>query len=116
MRRAAAKRVLKLPDLDSEQFLGGFGGRALFQIGLVVSLLGLIFGMVIYFRLKNMPVHKSMLEVSELIYATCKAYLMTQAKFLGGARALHRRDYHFLLWLSCRRWPSTRLSSSFCSA
>ena len=74
---------LKLPDLDSEQFLGGFGGRALFQIGLVVSLLGLIFGMVIYFRLKNMPVHKSMLEVSELIYATCKAYLMTQAKFLA---------------------------------
>jgi len=46
-------------------------------------LLGLVFGMVIFFRLKNMPVHKSMLEVSELIYATCKAYLMTQAKFLA---------------------------------
>jgi K(+)-stimulated pyrophosphate-energized sodium pump len=74
---------LKLPDLDSEQFLGGFGGRALFMIGLVVSLLGLVFGMVIYFRLKNLPVHKSMLEVSELIYATCRAYLNTQAKFLA---------------------------------
>jgi K(+)-stimulated pyrophosphate-energized sodium pump len=74
---------LKLPDLDSEQFLGGFGGRSLFMVGLVVSLLGLVFGMIIFFRLKNMPVHKSMLEVSELIYATCKAYLMTQAKFLA---------------------------------
>ncbi len=74
---------LKLPDLDSTTFVGGVGGRALFQIGLVVSLLGLVFGLVIYFRLKNMPVHKSMLEVSELIYATCKAYLLTQAKFLA---------------------------------
>jgi len=74
---------LKLPDLDSTTFVGGVGGRTLFQIGLVVSLLGLVFGMVIYFRLKNMPVHKSMLEVSELIYATCKTYLMTQAKFLA---------------------------------
>ena len=80
---AAGEADLKLPDLDSQQFLGGFGGRSLFMIGLVVSLLGLVFGMVIYFRLKNMPVHKSMLEVSELIYATCKAYLMTQAKFLA---------------------------------
>jgi K(+)-stimulated pyrophosphate-energized sodium pump len=74
---------LKLPDLDSQTFVGGAGGRTLFQIGLVVSLLGLIFGMVIFFKLKNLPVHKSMLEVSELIYATCRAYLMTQAKFLA---------------------------------
>jgi K(+)-stimulated pyrophosphate-energized sodium pump len=74
---------LVLPDLDSTQFLGGVGGRTLFKIGLVVSLLGLVFGLVIYIRLKNMPVHKSMLEVSELIYATCKAYLTTQAKFLA---------------------------------
>jgi K(+)-stimulated pyrophosphate-energized sodium pump len=80
---AAGEADLKLPDLDSEPFLGGVGGRTLFKIGLVVSLLGLVFGMVIFFRLKNMPVHKSMLEVSELIYATCKAYLMTQAKFLA---------------------------------
>jgi len=85
---AAGEADLKLPNLDSQPFLkgivnDGIGGRALFEIGLVVSLLGLVFGMVIFFRLKNMPVHKSMLEVSELIYATCKAYLMTQAKFLA---------------------------------
>ena len=86
---AAGEADLKLPDLDSQPFLkeltngSGVGGRALFEIGLVVSLLGLVFGMVIFFRLKNMPVHKSMLEVSELIYATCKAYLLTQAKFLA---------------------------------
>jgi K(+)-stimulated pyrophosphate-energized sodium pump len=80
---AAGEANLKLPDLDSQQFLGGFGGRSLFMIGLVVAVLGLVFGMVIYFRLKNMPVHKSMLEVSELIYATCRAYLATQAKFLA---------------------------------
>jgi K(+)-stimulated pyrophosphate-energized sodium pump len=80
---AAGEADLKLPDLDSQPFLGGVGGRTLFKVGLVVSLLGLVFGMVIFFRLKNMPVHKSMLEVSELIYATCKAYLMTQAKFLA---------------------------------
>ena len=80
---AGGEASLVLPDLDSQQFLGGFGGRVLFQIGLVVCVLGLVFGMVIFFRLKNMPVHKSMLEVSELIYATCKAYLITQAKFLA---------------------------------
>jgi len=80
---AGGEASLVLPDLDSTTFVGGMGGRILFKIGLVVSLLGLVFGMVIFFRLKNMPVHKSMLEVSELIYATCKAYLMTQAKFLA---------------------------------
>ncbi len=85
---AAGEADLKLPDLDSQPFLKGIigdgvGGRALFEIGLVVSLLGLVFGLVIYIKLKNMPVHKSMLEVSELIYATCKAYLATQGKFLA---------------------------------
>jgi K(+)-stimulated pyrophosphate-energized sodium pump len=73
---------IQLPDLDQATFTGGIGGRALLLIGMVVSALGLLFGLVIYVRLKNMPVHKSMLEVSELIYATCKAYLITQGKFL----------------------------------
>jgi K(+)-stimulated pyrophosphate-energized sodium pump len=80
---AGGEANLKLPDLDRTTFLGGIGGRTLFQLGVVISLLGLVFGMVIFFRLKNMPVHKAMLEVSELIYATCKAYLMTQARFLA---------------------------------
>src|SRR5688572_10061506 len=50
--------------------------------GLVVSGLGLLFGLVIYQRLKNLPVHSSMREISELIYETCKTYLLTQGKFL----------------------------------
>ena len=50
--------------------------------GLLVSALGLVFGLMIFIRLKNMPVHSSMLEVSELIYETCKTYLATQGKFL----------------------------------
>src|SRR5450759_330504 len=73
---------LILPDLDQVTFLGGIGGRSLLMIGLIVSALGLVFGLVIYTRLKNMPVHSAMLEVSELIYETCKTYLFTQGKFL----------------------------------
>ncbi|MCX7602832.1 MAG: sodium-translocating pyrophosphatase [Bryobacteraceae bacterium] len=72
---------LVLPDLDQATFFG-MGGRSLLMIGLVVCALGLLFGLSIYMRLKNMPVHKSMLEVSELIYETCKTYLATQGKFL----------------------------------
>ena len=73
---------LVLPDLNKVQFLGGISGGTLLMFGLIVCALGLLFGMVIYMRLKNMPVHKSMLEVSELIYETCKTYLATQGKFL----------------------------------
>jgi len=78
---------LVVPNLDSATFLdkivaGGIGGRSLLMIGLVVSALGFVFGLVIFQRLKNMPVHQSMREVSELIYETCKTYLTTQGKFL----------------------------------
>jgi K(+)-stimulated pyrophosphate-energized sodium pump len=72
---------LVLPQLDSVSF-HGINGRALLMIGLGVCALGLIFGMVIYNNLKNLPVHRSMLEVSELIYGTCKTYLRTQGKFI----------------------------------
>src|SRR5579872_5716350 len=73
---------LKLPDLNSASFLGGISGGNLLMAGLVVSALGLVFGLIIYTRLRKMPVHASMLEVSELIYETCKTYLATQGKFL----------------------------------
>ena len=73
---------LKLPDLGSATFLGGYKGSTLLMGGLVVSALGLIFGVIIFNRLKNMAVHSSMREVSELIYETCKTYLATQGKFL----------------------------------
>src|SRR5512138_497176 len=64
---------LVLPDLSTETFQG-VNGRTLLMTGLLVCLLGLGFGMTIFMRLKNMPVHRSMLEVSELIYETCKTY------------------------------------------
>jgi K(+)-stimulated pyrophosphate-energized sodium pump len=73
---------LIIPNLDSATFLGGIGGRSLLMVGLVVSALGFLFGLMIFTRLRNMPVHSSMREVSELIYETCKTYLATQCKFL----------------------------------
>jgi len=73
---------LKLPRLDSVSFLGGISGSSLLMGGLLVSALGLIFGLLIFMRLRDMPVHSSMREVSELIYETCKTYLATQGKFL----------------------------------
>ena len=73
---------LVLPDLGSVTFLGGTDGHTLLLSGLVVSVLGLLFGLIFYTQLKNLPVHRSMLEVSELIYETCKTYLVTQGKFI----------------------------------
>src|SRR5882762_5616542 len=74
--------ALKLPDLSSVKFLGGIDGHTLLLIGLVFCVLGLLFGLAIYTKLKNLPVHQSMLEISELIYETCKTYLTTQGKFI----------------------------------
>jgi K(+)-stimulated pyrophosphate-energized sodium pump len=80
---------LKLPRLDSVSFLNNsISGSTLLMGGLLVSALGLIFGLIIFMRLKNMPVHDSMREVSELIYETCKTYLNTQGKFLCILEAL----------------------------
>ena len=76
----ASEADLRIPPL-TETF-HGIGGRTLLELGLIVCGLGLVFGMVIYHRLKNMAVHRSMLEVSELIYETCKTYMITQLKFI----------------------------------
>ena len=73
---------LKLPDLGAVDFVGGISGHNLLLIGLISCLIGLAFGVVTYAQLKNMPVHQSMKEISELIYQTCKAYLVQQGKFL----------------------------------
>ena len=74
---------LKLPDLSSVSFLNGaIDGHRLLLIGILFCFFGLGFGMVIYMRLKNLPVHRSMREISELIYETCKTYLVTQGKFI----------------------------------
>jgi K(+)-stimulated pyrophosphate-energized sodium pump len=72
---------LKLPDLSQVTFLG-IDGHKLLLFGIVICIFGLGFGLAIYSRLKNLPVHKSMREISELIYETCKTYLITQGKFL----------------------------------
>ncbi|HVC65432.1 MAG TPA: sodium/proton-translocating pyrophosphatase, partial [Candidatus Dormibacteraeota bacterium] len=72
---------LKLPDLAQASFVG-MTGRTMLQWGLLICLLGLAFGLVIYSQLKNLPVHQSMREISELIYETCKTYLVTQGKFI----------------------------------
>src|ERR1700722_14723130 len=78
----ASEAELKLPDLHAAIFMGGISGPALLMIGLGVSALGFVFGIAMYMHLRNLPVHESMLEISELIYETCKTYLMTQGKFL----------------------------------
>jgi K(+)-stimulated pyrophosphate-energized sodium pump len=72
---------LVVPDLSQAQFLG-VSGRALLLSGLLVCALGLLFGLTIYSQLRRMKVHQSMLEISELIYETCKTYLITQGKFI----------------------------------
>src|SRR6202165_327444 len=78
---AGGEASLKLPDLSQVTFLG-IDGHKLLLFGIVICIFGLGFGLAIYSRLKNLPVHKSMREISELIYETCKTYLITQGKFL----------------------------------
>jgi K(+)-stimulated pyrophosphate-energized sodium pump len=79
----ASEADLVLPDLDvTFPGLGGASGRALLLGGVVVCAFGLLFGLVQYMSLKKLPVHRAMLEISELIYATCKQYLITQGKFI----------------------------------
>ena len=80
--RAGGEANLILPGLAQATFFGGIDGRSLLLYGLIVVALGLLFGLLIYNHLKNLPVHRSMLEISELIYETCKTYLYTQIKFL----------------------------------
>ncbi|MGH7221294.1 MAG: sodium/proton-translocating pyrophosphatase, partial [Nitrospiraceae bacterium] len=72
---------LVLPDVSQAEMMG-LSGTALLLGGLFICVLGLLFGLTIYLQLKRLPVHRSMAEVSELIYETCKTYLVTQGKFL----------------------------------
>jgi K(+)-stimulated pyrophosphate-energized sodium pump len=72
---------LRLPDLNQGDFLG-FTGHQILLSGLVVCVLGLLFGLLSYSHVKNLPVHRSMAEISELIYETCKAYMVQQGKLL----------------------------------
>ena len=78
---AGGEANLVLPDLGSVDF-NGINGRTLLMAGLGICVLGLAFGMIIFVQLRNLPVHRSMQEISELIYETCKTYLITQGKFI----------------------------------
>ncbi len=77
-----SEATLVLPDLASVQFMG-MTGKSLLMGGLIVCILGMVFGLAIYNQLKNMQVHRSMREISELIYETCKTYLETQGRFIA---------------------------------
>jgi K(+)-stimulated pyrophosphate-energized sodium pump len=72
---------LKLPDLTQVQFLG-VNGHRLLMVGILFCIFGLLFGLVTYSRLKNLPVHRAMAEMSQLIWETCKTYIIQQGKFL----------------------------------
>src|SRR6185437_5538436 len=73
---------LKLPDLSQVQFLGGIDGHSLLLYGPLACVLGMLFGFFMYVHLKGLPVHRAMKEVSQLIWETCKTYLINQGKFL----------------------------------
>src|SRR5688572_24528119 len=80
--RAGGEANLVLPDLSTVD-VGGYASRTLLLVGMGVSVVGILFGLVILFQLKNLPVHRSMREISELIYETCETYLITQGRFLA---------------------------------
>src|SRR5688572_13860672 len=73
---------LVLPALD-QVLVGGYNGRTLLMGGVLVSIAGLLFGLIILRQIRDLPVHRSMREISELIYETCKTYLITQGRFLS---------------------------------
>jgi K(+)-stimulated pyrophosphate-energized sodium pump len=83
----ASEADLLLPDLHSKTFLdgivqGGIPGDTLLLWGLAICLFGMIFGAIQYMGIRRLPVHSAMREISELIYETCKTYLVTQGKFI----------------------------------
>jgi K(+)-stimulated pyrophosphate-energized sodium pump len=79
----ASEASLVLPDLNSVKFVGFGGGTLLVVLGVIVCGAGLVFGIAQFQALSKMPVHRSMKEISELIYETCKTYLVTQVRFIG---------------------------------
>jgi K(+)-stimulated pyrophosphate-energized sodium pump len=107
----ASELDLKLPTLDP-------GQRQLLFYGIGVCLFGMAFGMVMFNQVKNMPAHKSMLDVSHTIYETCKAYLLKQGQllmvlevFIGACIV-----YYFGVLQHLPRDECSRSSRSRCSA
>lgn len=77
----AGEADLIVPDLASVSFLG-IDGKTLLLYGIIICVFGLLFGLIQFISIMKMPVHKAMKDISELIYETCKTYLITQGKFL----------------------------------
>ncbi len=79
----AGEADIKVPDLTQISFLGGsLSGMTILNAGLIICLIGIIFGVIQYVQTKNLPAHKAMLDVSQTIWETCKTYLFQQGKFL----------------------------------
>lgn len=80
----ASESDIRIPDLSQVSFFNGaLSGTAVLMIGLVVCVLGVLYGWLQYIQTKNLPVHRSMSDVSQLIWETCKTYLFQQGKFLA---------------------------------
>jgi len=81
---AAAEANLVIPNLAIPMNIGGneIMGTTLLWIGVIVGFLGIGFGLIEFMRVKGLPAHKSMLGISDLIYETCKTYLLQQGRFL----------------------------------
>jgi len=79
----AGEADIQLPDLTQVAFMGGsLQGLTILNVGLIICLIGMAFGIMQYVQTKNLPAHKAMLDVSQTIWETCKTYLFQQGKFL----------------------------------
>src|SRR5579859_4626920 len=79
----ASEADLVLPHFETVKFFNNsIDGKSLLELGFILCGLGLVFGLFQYMSAKRLPVHRAMLEISELIFQTCKAYLIQQGKFL----------------------------------
>ena len=115
----ASESDIVIPDLTTVHFggLGGVSGVTLMYLGLVICLVGAVFGLVQYKQTKALPVHESMAKVSNTIWETCKTYLFTQGKFLAILWLLIAACmvYYFMAPCSDKAEPSANVQSSFCS-
>ncbi|MBK8540785.1 MAG: sodium-translocating pyrophosphatase [Ardenticatenia bacterium] len=95
---AASEAEIVLPDFDGITMLG-MPATTLLWIGVFICAAGIVFSLVMSNKLKNLPVHRSMLEISELIYATCSTYLVTQGRFILMLEALIAAVMFVYFWL-----------------
>jgi K(+)-stimulated pyrophosphate-energized sodium pump len=83
--KGGGEASLILPDLGSVQVMG-MSGRSLLLLGMLVAVAGMAFGIVALFQVKKLPAHRSMTDISDLIWETCKTYLFTRANFYSRSR------------------------------